>query len=101
MILVAQQPFSWWWRRLARGKAASAAPTHRFTMQLRHGSSEVVAQPNHGLSVRCKRGRLWITHDGDPKDIVLDEDQCYTPQHGGRMTLHAVQDAEMEMSFRA
>ena len=101
MILVAQRPFAWWWRRLVRGRAPSAAPTHRFTMQLRHGTSEVVAQPGRGLSVRCKRGRLWITHDGDPKDVVLDPEQSYTPEHDGRMTLHAVADCEMEMSFSA
>jgi hypothetical protein len=73
--------------------------THRFTMQLRQGCSEQVMHPNRGVEVRCKRGRLWITHDGDPKDLVLEPDESYTAERGARMTLHALQPCEMEMQF--
>ena len=73
--------------------------THRFTMQLRQGCSEEVVQPGRGVQVRCRRGRLWITHDGDPKDVVLEPDESYTAERGARMTLHALQSCEMEMQF--
>lgn len=104
MIVSAPPAF---WSRVhfaALQRAPADAPdapmvTHRFTMQLRQGWSEEVVQPDHGVQVRCKRGRLWITHDGDPKDVVLDPDETYTAERGARMTLHAMQPCEMEMQF--
>ncbi|HVZ44788.1 MAG TPA: DUF2917 domain-containing protein [Ramlibacter sp.] len=71
----------------------------RFTLQLHHGASEVVARPANGVQVRLRSGQLWITHDGDPRDVVLEPEQSYTAQRGERMMLHAVKDSEIEMQF--
>lgn len=104
--MIVSYPAGFWSRfgmrlsRLRRKGGEAACVTHRFTMQLRPGACEVVAQPNQGVNVCCKRGRLWITHDGDPKDIVLDAEQSYTPERCDRMTLQAMQGSEVEMQFR-
>jgi hypothetical protein len=104
--MIIAQPLGFWSRLgsvLPRPAARprGAVTTHSFTMQLYEGRCEVVDRPNPGVEVRCKSGRLWITHDGDPKDVVLGPDQTYVAQHPGRMTLHALQGCEMEMRFSA
>jgi hypothetical protein len=105
MIHVSSPPHLWWRIGLPLShRPANTAPQpalmHRFTMRLGGGASEVVDRPDRGVSVRCQCGRLWITHDGDPKDVVLDAGQVYTAERCERMTLHAVQDSEMELQFR-
>ncbi|MBI5279767.1 MAG: DUF2917 domain-containing protein [Burkholderiales bacterium] len=95
MILVSHTPV-FWPRRAPQPRVV----THRFTLQMREGATEVIDEPDEGVSVRCNRGRLWITHDGDPKDVVLEAGQGYTSQKSGRMTLHAVALSEVEMVFR-
>jgi hypothetical protein len=98
-MIVSAPPAFWSRIQLAPRLRGAAVVTHRFTMQLRQGCSEQVVQPDQGVQVRCRRGRLWITHDGDPKDVVLDPGDIYTAERGARMTLHAMQLSEMEMQF--
>lgn len=98
-MIVSASPAFWSRSHFAAAPHDAADITHRFTMQLRQGCSEEVVQPGRGVQVRCKRGRLWITHDGDPKDVVLEPDESYTAERGARMTLHALQSCEMEMQF--
>lgn len=46
-----------------------------------------------GSSIECLAGALWITHDGNPKDIVLEAGQRYIVDHRSTMLVHALTDS--------
>lgn len=50
------------------------------------------------MTVHCRSGSAWITHDGDPRDVVLESRQSHTVDRSGRLTVHAVQgDCRLEL----
>jgi hypothetical protein len=66
---------------------------------LHRGVTARILRPR-GCLVECVRGTLWITHDGDPKDIVLiarnvyhaDRDTCMLVQ-----CMHGIETAEFRL----
>ncbi len=46
-----------------------------------------------GSSIECLAGKLWITHDGDPKDIELEPGRCYVVDRRSKMLVHALSDS--------
>jgi hypothetical protein len=104
MILVSPQPMlSGLHFGHARGhrRDAGGPPviTHRFNLRLEGGVSEVVPQASACASVRCTAGSVWITHDGDPKDVVLGPGESYDAPRPAAMLLHALQPCAIEMQF--
>jgi hypothetical protein len=73
--------------------------THRFSLSLARGVSEVVPQAASCALVRCTAGSVWITHDGDPKDVVLGPGDSYEAPRPAAMLLHALQPCAIEMHF--
>ena len=41
--------------------------------------------------VHCRTGSVWITRDGDPKDVFLAAGQSYAATRAGRLNVHALQ----------
>ena len=62
------------------------APMHR----LDKGATLVVAQPR-GTTIECRNGSLWLTHDGDIKDIVLAAGEHYRSGSDRRLLVHALE----------
>jgi hypothetical protein len=48
--------------------------------------------------VECVSGSLWITQDGDCKDIVLEAGQYHETPCGGRMLAYAFEDAVLRVN---
>jgi hypothetical protein len=46
-----------------------------------------------GRRVECVSGTLWITQDGDPRDIVLAPGDSFTFDHRGDALISALDDA--------
>lgn len=46
-----------------------------------------------GERIECQTGELWITQDGDPRDIVLGPRQCFTLDRAGTAVVSALRDA--------
>jgi hypothetical protein len=50
-----------------------------------------------GRLLRCLAGNLWITHDGDPKDVVLEAGESYLVTRSTRMIVYALQGGRMRL----
>ena len=46
-----------------------------------------------GRRVECVSGTLWITQDGDPRDIVLAPGDSFTFDHRGDALISALDDS--------
>lgn len=64
--------------------------TRRYAAHVRQGATREIVPPPGRITVHLRGGEAWITHDGDPRDVVLQANQSYTADNGGRMTLHAL-----------
>ncbi len=53
-----------------------------------------------GLEIRVSRGIVWITQDGDIRDIVVKAGQSFRLDRGGKAFLEVLQDAEIAMVHR-
>jgi hypothetical protein len=71
----------------------------RFAMKLEPGRQESIPLQNREVVLRCASGSLWITHDGDCKDVTLEAQQSYRPDRDGAMCLHALQPCVLEVEF--
>ena len=65
--------------------------TRRSWARVGHGMTQEIARAGKPVTVHCHNGQAWITHDGDPRDVLLAAAQSYTADRGDRMTLHAVE----------
>ena len=81
------------------GLAPTVRPriTRRFFALVTGGRTREVNPPPGVVTVHCRQGEVWITHDGDPRDVVLRESESYVADTSSRMTVHAPrQDCVLE-----
>jgi hypothetical protein len=78
---------------LARLFARPASPpvVRRSWARVGHGTTQEIPRAGKRMTVHCRGGQAWITHDGDPRDVLLGAAQSYTVDRGERMTLHALE----------
>jgi hypothetical protein len=63
------------------------------------GKNQAVAFSNaNGLRVECASGILWITHDGDLRDVILSGGEQYISGLADRMVIFGLEDAEATVS---
>jgi hypothetical protein len=53
-----------------------------------------------GALVHCLRGRLWLTQEGEARDIVLDAGESATVEHDGLTILSALRDSSFLLLAR-
>ena len=46
-----------------------------------------------GERIECQSGELWVTQDGDPRDIILGPRECFTLDRSGTAVVSALKDA--------
>jgi len=50
-------------------------------------------QGRRGQRIMCRTGQLWITQDGDPRDVILAADESFTFDRTGHALVSALEDA--------
>ncbi|HLL10423.1 MAG TPA: DUF2917 domain-containing protein [Rubrivivax sp.] len=50
-----------------------------------------------GRTLNCLAGSVWITHDGDPKDVIVDSGESYRVTRPERMIVFALRNSAMRM----
>jgi hypothetical protein len=51
-----------------------------------------------GAGVSCERGCIWLTQDGDPRDVVLAGGQAHRVDRRGRVIVTALADSEIALT---
>lgn len=86
---------------LTRTLSLDARPrvTRRFAVELPKGEARVFERVDESVKVHCSTGSVWITHDGDCKDVILAGHESYQAQREDAMHLFALQDCVLELEF--
>jgi hypothetical protein len=71
----------------------------RFVVPMDKGEHRRFEQVDESVLVCCGRGSLWITHDGDPKDVILVGGECYRAEREDTMHVFALQECVLEIEF--
>lgn len=64
-----------------------------------HGlaKSTLIRLPGTARDIYCDAGTLWITQDGDPRDIVLEAGQQHRRQGQGAAIVYALAPAQLRV----
>jgi hypothetical protein len=73
--------------------------TRRVAVELDGGRTEVFDCVDDTVKVHCASGSVWITHDGDPKDVILRARECYCAEREDAMRVSALQPCVLEIEF--
>jgi len=76
--------------RLFGASPARPRVTRWFAAHVKEGATQAIAPPPGAVTVHCRRGEAWITHDGDPRDVIVRANERYVADTRNRMTVHAV-----------
>ena len=70
------------------------AETHRFRLARRDAVSLDGAD---GMELRVHHGCVWLTQDGDTRDIVIGPGQAFRLDRDGRAVIEVLRDAEISL----
>ncbi|CAN7720581.1 DUF2917 domain-containing protein [Variovorax sp. LjRoot84] len=79
----------------ASGRVASAQPPT--TRALARHATWTIDDPRP-FRVECLVGIVWITQDGDPRDVILVAGETYRPDRVARMLVHALDEAQVRLA---
>lgn len=89
-------PFSRLFQRRNAARRVTPTQARSERQRLRNGATLALARPQ-GWTIACEEGSLWITYDGDPKDIVLTAGQRHVAERASRMLVHALGDSAFRL----
>ena len=71
----------------------------RFAVEMAQGEHRTFERVDDTVLVVCASGSLWITHDGDPKDVIVGAGEQYRAAREDAMHLFALQPCVLEIQF--
>ena len=78
-----------------RPKVISSAG--RTVQELAKNGTITVLQPQ-GTVMECLEGCVWITLDGDVRDVVLEAGHSFRPDHNKRTLIHALESSRVRVA---
>jgi hypothetical protein len=101
MLLAALHPAAFMTRLLGREDRSQPAPAgirRLLALGVAAGRLQELPMGEGRMVVHCRSGEVWITHDGDPRDVVLRQDESYVVDRPARMTAFALRgDCGLEL----
>jgi hypothetical protein len=85
-----------WLRALVPGFVAPEPAVRPAERHLAAGES-IRYDDARGRALCCIAGSLWITHDHDPKDVVVEAGETYYVASRERMIVHALRDGTLSI----
>jgi hypothetical protein len=85
-----------WLRTLVPGLVAPLPAVRLGERRLAAGES-VHYDDARGRTLCCLAGRLWITHDHDRRDVVVDAGESYYVVSRQHMIVHALRDGTLRV----
>ena len=76
-----------------------ARVVRRFAVEIAKGEHQSFGRVDDSVKVFCTSGSVWITHDGDCKDVILVGGESYQAEREDAMHLFALQDCLLELEF--
>lgn len=80
----------------SRQRDSWVVPTNQPVQTIDKGTIFVVSQPA-GKTLTCVSGSVWITHDGDLKDVVISEGDSYTVVRPSRMLVSGLEASSVTL----
>src|SRR5215218_453413 len=77
-----------------------ARVTRRFVVAMGKGEARIFEHVDASVMIKPATGSLWITHDGDPKDVILYPQDTYRAEREDAMHVFALQDSTFEIEFQ-
>ena len=71
----------------------------RFVVKMQRGEARTFERVDDSVHVHCSTGSLWITHDGDPRDVILEGSESYRADREEAMHVFALRDCVLEIEF--
>ena len=71
----------------------------RFAVEIDKGEAHVFEAVDSSFAVRCVKGSVWITHDGDPRDVILATGEIYRADRTDALHLFALSPSFLEIEF--
>jgi len=75
--------------RWLRPRAASASRPAAWTVSLQRHETRAVTNFEGG-TIECIDGCIWLTQDGDCRDVLLEAGQFHVTDRGARLLIHAM-----------
>ena len=76
-----------------------ARVTRRFVVSMAKGEVRMFEHVDPSVMIKAATGSLWITHDGDPKDVILYPEESYRAEREDAMHVFALADSTFEIEF--
>ena len=100
-MLNALNPANFMTRLLGREDRPQPAPAgirRLWSLAVRSGRMRELPRWQGHMVIHCRSGEVWLTHDGDPRDVVLKKDQSHVVDNDSRIRVFAMRgDAKLEL----
>ena len=81
------------------GYESGARIKRRFVVELAQGEAAIFERVDVTFQVNCARGSIWITQDGDCRDVILAPGEGYRAERDAPMHLMALSRTLLEIEF--